>query len=120
MGIDAVIYFKVREGETLESIAEWRMPQHCRVIPASDWAIEGATHEVDVPYRYYGEGYERGPWPLICSVLLEVMAAPEVEIVWYSGDSGSEMTDQPFTKSRLMEIVEHYLEHGNRAYKMRF
>ena len=67
---------------------------------------------VDTMSRYYGPGYERGPWPDIYGAIRVLQAAfPEAK-VFYGGDTsddGIECTDE-----YLAEIWEHFLgPHGN-------
>lgn len=67
---------------------------------------------VDTMARYYGPGYERGPWPDIYGAIRTLQAAfPEAK-VFYGGDTsddGIECTDE-----YLAEIWEHFLgPHGD-------
>lgn len=112
MGIDACIYFKTHNGE--EPTLCHSLPQGCIIRPAREWAIEGATHEVDQPWRYYGPGYERGPWPLISTVLMVLHASLDVQQVWYFGDTCG--GDEPFTSSDVIEFSKHYMAEGTRPY----
>lgn len=110
MGVDACIYFKTRDGE--EPALCNSLPLGCEIRKAGEWAYDGATHEVDQCWRYYGPGYERGPWPSIAAVLMELHASPDVETVWYFGDCND--SDEPFTPQRVQEFNAHYMAEGNR------
>ena len=85
MGIDSVILLKAEEDIKLM----W-LPAGCFTVRIKSWnagTVLAATHEVDNPYRYYGEDYTRGPWPLISAILLECLVHPHVESVWCMGDT---------------------------------
>jgi len=112
MGIDASIYLKTRDGN--EPTLPNQLPGGCRMLPVADWAPEGATHAIDQWWRYYGRGYERGPWPTIAAVLMTLHASPDVETVWYFGDSND--GDDPFTPERVQELCAHYMREGHRPY----
>jgi len=72
------------------------------------------THEVRNHWRYYGPGYERGPWPDIASLILYLLAAENVDAVWYDGDSG--WGSVRIDRERLEEINDHWIKNGNRPY----
>lgn len=59
MGQSAMIYVRTKSGNP---------PSGHSCFWEECFLPSGATHEVDVPYRFYGKGYERGPWPLICLI----------------------------------------------------
>lgn len=75
MGVDACIYFKTRNGD--EPTLCDSLPYGCSMVDAKEWAPDGATHEIDQCWRYYGPGYERGPWPSIAAVLMALPAGTE-------------------------------------------
>jgi hypothetical protein len=82
------------------------------LIPENEEWFQGPRVVVDTMARYYGPGYERGPWPDIYGGIRVLQAAfPEAK-VFYGGDStddGIECTDE-----YLAEIWEHFLgPHGN-------
>lgn len=116
MGVNACIYFKTRNGEYPELCDS--LPQGCDIIKAVGLACEGATHEVDQCWRYYGPGYERGPWPNIAAVLMALYASHDVETVWYFGDCKD--GDEPFTPQRVQEFCAHYMAEGDRPYHAAF
>ena len=113
MGIDACIYLKTTDGKAPDLCDS--LPNGANIIDAGEWAIEGATHEVDNVWRYYSPGYERGPWPVISSVLMALHACDNVETVWYFGDCSD--GDAPFTPERVHEYNAHYMRYGSRPYR---
>lgn len=113
MGIDACIYFKTKDGEA-PSLCDG-LPEVASVIAVGEWALEGATHEVDQKWRYYSPGYERGPWPYIAAALMALHSCENVEAVWYFGDCSE--TDEPFTPERVQEYSAHYMANGDRPYR---
>jgi len=111
MGIDATILFRSDAVPDIALDREWSICKY------SGWAgveFDGAcpTHEVDSLTRYYAPGYERGEWPSIAAVLMQLHEAPEVEVVWYGGDGMVGECDV----ERVLEISRHYMLHGNRPY----
>lgn len=111
MRIDAVILVKLKVDGELPNL-------RCgSFIPISDYVQEmapGATHELSNPWRLYGEHYERGPWPQIAAVLMELLADPNIETVWYGGDSYPSYSQ--FTKDDLFQTTEYYLKNTHRPY----
>ncbi len=114
MGIDLRIEFR---GTPLEHT--YHIGRIGTIVPLADYKQEDnpeATHEIDSLVRYYGIGYERGPWPAIAACLMELMQDPGIEKVWYGGDDFiSEMT-----ADRLIEITRHYIANGDRPYRNAF
>lgn len=82
--------------------------------------VDGAapTYSLINPWRYYGPGYERGPWPSIAAVLMALHASPDVEKVWYFGDCSD--GDEPFTPQLVQEFSAHYMTEGDRPYRGAF
>lgn len=113
MGVDAYIYCKTTDGE--EPAFCDNLPSEAMVVPAGEWAPTGATHEITQYWRYYGPGYERGPWPSIAATLMALYACENVEVVWYFGDCSE--TDYPFTRDRVQEYNAHYMANGDRPYR---
>lgn len=113
MGIDACIYVKTnneKEPKLCDSL-----PDDCSIVAADEYAVDGATHEIEQSYRYYGVGYERGCWPRIAHVLMALCACENVETVWYFGDTIE--SDEPFTSERIHELNTHYMSVGDRPYR---
>lgn len=113
MGIDTCIDFRIREGCQAPDL--W-LPDGLKILAAPEWCAEGATHEVDNGWRYYGDGYERGPWPLIAGVLMMLLAHEAVGTVWYYGDC-HESPNAPFTLADLFDLTAHYVANGERPYR---
>lgn len=65
--------------------------------------------------RYYGPGYERGPWPEIAAYLLTLLADKDVEAVGYGGDSGDHR--EPVTLEWLTQMNLHYIDNCERPYR---
>lgn len=114
MGVDACIYVKTRSGEDVDLSSD--LPRDVEVHPSvfEDGGMEGSTHEIVNRWRYYGPGYERGPWPSIAAVLMVLLGSQDVKTVWYFGDNKDD--DEPFIVERLEQFTRHYIEHGNRPY----
>lgn len=115
MGIDACIYVKTSDGKEPEFCDS--LPSGCSIVVADEFAIEGATHEIENTWRYYGDGYERGCWPAIAHVLMALHACKNVDTdaVWYFGDTHG--SDDPFTPERIHEMNAHYMRVGDRPYR---
>lgn len=113
MGIDAQIYLKA-DNDAPEF--EWPLPNGYTLQPADpERAPTGATHEVYTLSRYYGPGYERGPWPDLCAVLMLLHACPSVQTVWYGGDNTDDAPECPPT--RVQELAAHFMTYGCRPYR---
>lgn len=68
--------------------------------------------------RYYGEGYERGRWPIIRSMIEWLwFRFPGCEIQ-YGGDNSDEY--EVVTPESVAEINAHFLANGTRPYQMYF
>ncbi len=72
---------------------------------------------VNVPWRYYGKNYARGPWPDIAAILMLLLSSEEIEKVFYDGDCGD--TVKEFSKENFLEYTRYFLENGNRPYDNR-
>lgn len=117
MGVDVRIYVKANTScLTLED--ELPRGYELKPVDADACAPAGATHEVDTFVRYYGPGYERGPWTDICAVLMLLHACPDVERVWYGGDNEDGVPECP--PVRVTALSEHFMEHGKRPYRRLF
>lgn len=116
MGIDACIFVKTTDGEE-PGLCD-QLPNGFSVLNAETLsAPEGATHEINQSCRYYSKDYERGPWPIIAAALMTLKAAPNVESVWYFGDSRD--GSAPITNDEINEISAHYMTNGDRSYRNR-
>lgn len=65
--------------------------------------------------RYWGPGYERGPWPNIFAVwkLLSTTGNP----VFYSDDGATEQYEEPFTQSDADRFWDHWVSDYGNAYE---
>ncbi len=115
MGIDVEIYFE-SEGE----------PTDLRILcdgyaeDCDDYERRfGPTHRISSCTRYYGPGYERGPWAEICGTLMSLFASTNVKRVWYFGDCVDIDGAEPITIDGVLEISRHYMMFGQRPYQER-
>jgi hypothetical protein len=115
VGIDIEIYFEA-EGEP----TDLRVLCEGQVEEANKYERRfGPTHKVSSLSRYYGPGYERGPWPEICGTLMTLFASTNVKRVWYFGDSIDIENAEPITSEEVLNISRHYMQHGERPYRQR-
>lgn len=112
MGLDVQIYFKTKTGDDPD-LPDW-LPNDFNLYKADEDSPVGATHEIQTCVRFYGVGYERGPWPLISSVLMTLLACKDIEVVWYDSDSEGVEDMEVMTPKYLSELTGHYLayRHG--------
>ena len=113
MGVDAIIYFNVvdgtsddqikdldyRSGDALQSII-WNLPgkptrcdKYEPNIKPNDSPYDEAIpldglYQLNIWCSFYGEGYERGPWPELYGCIEWLRMQPIVSDVWYGGDCG--------------------------------
>lgn len=114
MGIDIEIAVKCKPGYNPPS------PSFAVEGEMSDTGnpyVDASTHSLSSLTRYYGEHYERGPWPHIAAYLLELMSDPNVERVWYDGDSGDCLEEMTF--ERWCKMCDHYRLNGERPYRQK-
>lgn len=116
MGVDTQIYCRIRSGMDTPNA-----PSGASLVPISKpwdedalWP-EGATHEVRTMDRFYAEGYERGCWPHIAAVLMELISHLSVETVWYGGDSDA--VTPKIDEERVVELCRHWMRHRDRPYR---
>lgn len=76
---------------------------------------DGATHALSSLTRYYGPGYERGPWPAIHACLLDLLADPNVEKVWYGSDCQEGLDEVSLEYLTLVNL--HYIDNADRPYR---
>lgn len=105
MGIDARIYLKTVSG--VKPKLKDALPEEYELMPASDSAPEGSTHEVVQNERYYGPGYDFGSWPNLCAAIMILHACDEVVCVWY-GSSETEAVE--FPPAAVLEMSEMYMD----------
>lgn len=113
MGRDAIILVRTNDGKA--PATTHNLPNDFNVVACAhdDWDVD-ATHEIDNWARYYGPGYERGPWPTIAAALLTLYAAPNVVAVYYFPDS--KRAGETFSLDDLAKFNAHYAKHGTRPY----
>lgn len=115
MGIDVEIYCELSEGTEPSDLV---CPQGFHLQEAGEYERQfGMTHEVWTGARYYGEYYERGPWPYICAVLMSLFASTNVKRVWYFGDNRDLDGVEPITREDVLKLSMHYMTHGERPYR---
>jgi hypothetical protein len=106
MGIDVRIEFSTKSGNLPDL-------DRCIYDIKKGGYQEGSMFVVVTYDRYYGIGYERGPWGKIAGVLMELFACEDVDKVWYGGDDYVEL----FTPEKVLEICAHYMKNGERPYR---
>jgi hypothetical protein len=115
MGLDTVIYFQAKPDFDLDSF-DCGFPNGFTVVPADNYLREEyprVTHRLEGYPRFYGVGYERGPWPEISAALMILFATPGIEGVWYGHDCGGVVEIFP---ENVLEISEYYMRRGRRPY----
>ena len=116
MGIDVEVFFKTK------GLCSW---DNAKTILGDvklndDREFREPSHHISSLVRLYDVDYARGPWPSICSILMELLADTEVEKVWYGGDCIEAKHLPEMTGDRLLELTKFYLENENRTYTSRF
>lgn len=88
---------------------------------ARDWEKNcGANYSLWTGARYYGPGYERGPWPEICAVLMQLFADSRVKRIWYFGDCSNMEDIPPLMRVDVLEISGHFMSVGHEPYRRLF
>lgn len=119
MGLDTTIYFRAKPGFTADALENY-LPSGFDVRPIPDYCsyeYPEATHELDTGHRYYGEGYERGPWPHIAAALMILFASEGVERVWYGSDCSGPGEVKP---EAVLKTSAYYMANGCRPYRGHF
>ena len=115
MGLDTTIYFRAKPGFDVEKF-DCYLPGGFEMKPIPDYCADeypDATHELDCGHRYYGEGYERGPWPHIAAALMILFASEGVERVWYGSDCSGPSEIKP---EDVLKTSAYYMANGRRPY----
>lgn len=112
MGIDIELFFKTENKEYWDD----RKTYLGKVAINDNEDLPEATHHISSITRLYDFNYERGPWPQIASVIMELLADPTVEKIWYGGDSFGASNLQEMTGFRFKAITEHYLQVRHEPY----
>lgn len=104
MGIDASIMVKVADG-LIPGVG-----MDCDFVVVPD---KPGWYAVESPwsFRFYGKEYQRGHWPRIAAILLELLADSSIEEVRYSGDCG-EYDEGPVTVEFINDMNKFYVENG--------
>ena len=116
MGIDCKIAFV-----SLEDELDIYLPGGCEIVKSAqyykDEVDQSVTHVIENPWRYYGIGYERGPWPEISNVLLRLDECKEVGSIWYGGDSGGfyRLVDRYY----VAMLTIHHMTYKEKPYRER-
>ena len=115
MGKDVEIYLKTKDGKAPDLL--FNLPNGFELVEVGelDDEIEGATHCISTLVRYYGKGYERGPFHIICAVLMLLHESDDVETVWYGNDDY--VSSEPFTKEDTSNLALHFMNNGSKPYK---
>lgn len=119
MGLDTTIYFRAKPDFTADALENY-LPSGFDVRPIPDYCDDeypDATHELDTGHRYYGEGYERGPWPHIAAALMTLFASEGVERVWYGSDCSGPREIKP---EDVLKTSAYYMANGCRPYRRPF
>jgi hypothetical protein len=120
MGIDACIYFEVHDKSAELNVnrflARYPEAEIRKIIDHGGLAEpEGSTHEVVNPWRFYDIGYERGPWPVMCAVLMDLLKDRRIKTVWYGGDSSSDGAHK-IDALYLIQMTAHFLRVSSDIY----
>lgn len=120
MGVDAMIFIHTTDGGP--PLLDYPLVDglSLRECDECGYVADGTrpTHEVGNLWRYYGHGYERGPWPEIAAALMHLLSARNVDVVWYGGDCGTAI--HRFDEERLADINSHWIKNGCRPYREAF
>lgn len=131
MGVDVDIYVKAKDSrlqvadllEYAERLDEGFVREDwydCVFLTDEvDPGPKGATHCMSLISRYYGVGYERGDWPGISSVLMDMLNDEMINTVWYVADSENEELATPATISAVKATDLFYEKHGTKPYTNR-
>ena len=115
MGADVEIYFRTTDGE--DPILDRSVPNGLEIVKYTAPRAGGPTHFISTLTRYYGIGYERGPWVYICALLMMLHACETVDKVWYNSDYSEERHE--CTPEEVLKISAHYMKNGERPYRSR-
>lgn len=70
------------------------------------------NYEIEPYQRYYSEDYPRGHWPTLAKCLLNLLADPCVNTVYYIGDNQELDFNKikPFTQKDLFRLSAFYIK----------
>ena len=115
MGLDTTIYFRAKPDFDAEKM-DCYLPSGFEVKLLLEYTKEeypDATHELETKHRYYGERYERGPWPHIAAALMVLFGSENVDRVWYGSDCKGPGEIRP---EDVLKTSAYYMAHGRRPY----
>jgi hypothetical protein len=133
MGLDASIWVTTPAPVSDAQVEEWSErlryefqneapdADGCPCLERKDWD-DASANGVRVPdghsilkvgtaMRYYGPGYERGPWAILSGVCRWLSLAVPDATVWYGADHGGE---KPWSEDLDAALWAHFVEHGSR------
>lgn len=110
MGLDARIYFRAKASLKELNHELWKIFREgvelSKIKAPTEVIPEGATHQVEVVTRYWSPSYQRGNFPLIASILIELVSNPIVKAVWYGNDF---ISPSRITEKDLLYLIEQYI-----------
>ena len=106
MGIDTRIFFKANDD--FQGLC-WSETVFTDLIDRAYPHPEGATHEVEPGCRYYASDNPRGPWPFLAHILMELLADPGVDTVWYGADLYDDDMLPKCTPGTVLEYSAYYM-----------
>src|SRR5690349_3019641 len=128
MGIDVNLYAEGEVSDEELAAANLYMINRCDI--ADDWQKTGNVLNRDdeewftaprvalsTMVRFYGEGYERGPWPNIYGAIRLLQTALPGCKVFYGGDSTDDGIE--CTEEYLAEVWAHFLGPNGDDYRDR-
>lgn len=101
MGTDAVVRVKLQD-------LDGELPY---IINCQNWVKSIETpkvFEAALGCRFWSPDYPRGSWPQILSVLVQLLATPNVETVWYGGDDKGNF--KVVSEQLLAEFTSEYIK----------
>jgi hypothetical protein len=122
MGLDAVIEIRgIKNAATLSDLnarIESVLFQNKRVAYGNYFMFAGNDVAIfQTVWRYWGPGYERGPWFDIAGVLMTAMEMTKLETRY-----GSDSDDEPaiMTPERLAEYWAHFVGPNGNDYRGKY
>lgn len=82
------------------------------------WSEDDEAYTLHSLMRYYGDGYERGPWPQIHALLRYVkdFVGGKGNVFYYSDSNCLEDINSPTTYLDIEQIFTHWLDVGHKPY----
>ena len=123
MGLDLELTIPGANQSLVDELNDWL--KH-RITPSviagteyNRWYLRDGNAVFDTLWRYYDEGYERGPWPNIRAVLLGAapVAAEWSLPVYYHNDCRAFTDDDLVTRAFVDAVDNHYLSPDGDAYQ---